>query len=63
MQYCRWYQELKDLLTAIKENKDFLYMKGRENVQVQIAEKPFKDNHEAMWPYYAKVTLPGEAPR
>ena len=38
-------------------------MKGREKVQVQIAEKPFQDDHKAMWPYFARVTMPGEAPK
>jgi hypothetical protein len=58
MQYCRWISAVEDLITTIKENKDFPYIKGREKVQVQIAEKPFEDDHPTMWPYFATVTLP-----
>ena len=50
-------------MTRIKENKDFLYIKGQEKVQVQIAEKPFEDDHPEMWPYFAMVTLPDDAPK
>jgi hypothetical protein len=64
MQYCRWFLALEDLITTIKENKDFPYIKREEvQVQVQIAEKPFEDDHPTMWPYFAKVTLLGEAPK